>query len=223
MAKVFWENDKGVIFNKYRAIVRTEIAPGIMSYENVIPKEIFDTLVFDIEEGMESAKIEWGSAQVKSGVGDKVEVVTDTNSRDTQTITIPYSETIKEDYSSLSAAFNTSISNLFLENLIPLEINYQNNYAVNCLWHDSYQILKYGVGQKFINHVDDHPDYHRRISTLYYINDDYSGGEINFPRFNLSFKPKANQMIVFPSTYVYNHSVSPVTEGTRYAIVSWLR
>ena len=116
-----------------------------------------------------------------------------------------------------------SLGLIFLENLIPLEINYQNNYGIDCLWHDSYQILKYGVGQKFTNHIDDHPDYHRRISTLYYINDDYSGGEINFPRFNLSFKPKANQMIIFPSTYVYNHSVSPVTEGERYAVVSWMR
>jgi hypothetical protein len=223
MEKIFWQNQKGVIFNKYRAIERTEIAPGVMSYENVIPKEIFDTFVFDIEEGMESSKIDWGKAEVKSGVGKEIATKIDTDSRDTQTIVIPYSETTQEDYSTLSAAFYTSLSNIFLENLVPLEINYQNEYSVNCSWHDSYQILKYGVGQKFVNHIDDHPDYHRRVSTLYYINDDYSGGEINFPRFNLSFKPKPNQMLVFPSTYVYNHSVSPVTEGTRYAVVSWLR
>lgn len=223
MEKTFWETDKGIIFNKYRAIERTEIAPGIMSYENVIPKEIFETLVADLEEGMSSAKIEWNAAQVKSGIGDQVETAVDTKSRDTQTINIPYSEKEKDDFSDIGATFYTSMANLFLENLIPLEINYQNNYGISCLWHDSYQILKYGVGQKFTNHIDDHPDYHRRISTLYYINDEYYGGEINFPRFNLSFKPKANQMIIFPSTYVYNHSVSPVTEGERYAVVSWMR
>ena len=160
----------------------------------------------------------------KNKISSKIsDVLIEVPSRDTQTITIPYSETIKEDYSSLSAAFNTSISNLFLENLVPLEINYQNNYGISCSWHDSYQILKYGVVQKFTNHIDDHPDYHRRVSTLYYLNDNYSGGELNFPRFNLSFKPKANHMVVFPSTYVYNHSVSPVTEGERYAVVSWMK
>jgi hypothetical protein len=223
MEKVFWENSTGVIFNKYRSIVRTEIAPGIMSYENVMPKEIFDTFVNDIEEGMSSAKIEWGSAYVKAGSGDEVKTKVDTESRDTQTIVIPYSAIEKDDYSTLGAAFHTSISNIFLENIDPIEKDYQRHFHIGCSWHDSYSILKYGVGQKFVNHIDDHPDFHRRISTLYYINDDYSGGEINFPRFNLSFKPKANQMIVFPSTYVYNHSVSPVTEGTRYAVVSWLR
>jgi len=187
MEKIFWENDKGIIFNKYRAIERTEIAPGIMCYENVIPEETFKTVVVDLEEGMQSARIEWLAAQVKTGVGDAVE------------------------------------SNVDTKNLVPLEINYQNSYGIGCSWHDSYQILKYGVGQKFTNHIDDHPDYHRRVSTLYYLNDNYSGGELNFPRFNLSFKPKANQMVIFPSTYVYNHSVSPVTEGERYAVVSWLR
>jgi predicted 2-oxoglutarate/Fe(II)-dependent dioxygenase YbiX len=89
--------------------------------------------------------------------------------------------------------------------------------------HDDYQILKYGKGQKFTNHIDDHPSYHRRVSSIYYINDDYEGGEINFPRFNISYKPKANEMIIFPSTYVYNHSVSEVLSGTRYAVVSWIK
>lgn len=223
MEKAFWEDKTDTVFNKERLITRTEIAPGIMSYDGVIPKEIFDTLVVDLEEGIESAKIDWEKAQVKSGVGEKIETTVDKESRDTQTIVVPYSETIRDDYSNLNSSFYTSLSNLFLENLVPLEANYQNNYSVNCLWHDSYSVLKYGVGQKFINHIDDHPDFHRRVSTLYYINDDYSGGELNFPRFSLSFKPKANQMIVFPSTYVYNHSVSPVTEGTRYAVVSWLK
>lgn len=223
MEKTFWENNNGVIFNKYRAIERTEIAPGIMSYQNVIPEEIFKTLVFDIEEGMSSSKIEWGSAQVKSGVGDDIETKIDTESRDTKTVVIPHSDIEKDNYSNLSEAFYTSLSNIFLENLQPLEKDYERFYHIGCSWHDSYSILKYGVGQKFVDHIDDHPDFHRRMSTLYYLNDSYSGGELNFPRFNLSFKPKANQMIIFPSTYVYNHSVSPVTEGERYAVVSWLR
>jgi predicted 2-oxoglutarate/Fe(II)-dependent dioxygenase YbiX len=55
----------------------------------------------------------------------------------------------------------------------------------------------------------------------FYLNDDYEGGEIEFPRFGLQVKPEPNQMIMFPSNYVYNHVVNPVTSGTRYAIVAW--
>jgi predicted 2-oxoglutarate/Fe(II)-dependent dioxygenase YbiX len=61
------------------------------------------------------------------------------------------------------------------------------------------------------------------MSTVYYFNDDYTGGEVIFPRFDIKYKPVANELLVFPSTYVYNHSVVPVVEGTRYAVVSWLR
>ena len=90
MEKIFWENNKEIILNKSRSIQRTEIAPGIMAYENVIPEEIFKTFVVDLEEGMTSAKIAWLAAQVKTGVGDSVESNVDTKSRYTQTINIPY-------------------------------------------------------------------------------------------------------------------------------------
>lgn len=222
MSKVFWEDKKSVVETQGRSILKIEIAPGIICYENVIPKEIFDTFVNDLEEGMRSAKIKWEAAQVKSSDSESK---VDTNSRDTQQINVPFSSHKKNDYSNLVESFQTSLSNIFLENFNHLEKDYQLTYNVEYPWHDAYTILKYGIGQKFINHVDDFPEpqLHRRISTLYYLNDNYSGGEINFPRFNISFKPKANQMILFPSTYVYNHSVSPVTEGERYAVVSWIR
>jgi len=198
-------------------MIKNEIAPGIVLYDNVIPNsEKFNE---QIEEGILSANLSWNAAGVKEG--DYAHV--NTTSRDTSTIGVPYSSVIKEDYSSFAATFFTTLSNTFLENFGPVERDYKGSYGITTTWHDSYGILKYGVGQKFTNHIDDHTDYHRRISTVYYMNDDYDGGEITFPRFEVSIKPKANQMIVFPSTYVYNHSVNEVTSGTRYAVVSWLR
>lgn len=202
-------------------MIKEEIAPGILVHDNVIPNEIFNTFVNDIEEGMVSAKIEWTAAHVQEGYGTASSI--NTKTRDTSAISIPYSSIPLNNYDTLVSSFHTSLSNIFLEHLVPLEKNYQNHYGVTCSWHDSYQILKYGVGQKFVNHIDDHTDHHRRVSTLYYINDNYSGGEILFPRFDISFKPKPNQMVIFPSNYIYNHSVLPVTEGVRYAVVSWLR
>lgn len=198
-------------------MIKHEIAPGIIIYNDVIPNS--ETLHLDIEEGILSANLKWGTASVKEGTETHV----NTMSRDTATIGIPYSNILKDDYSSFSSTFFTTLSNMFLENFEPIEKDYKNVYGISTTWHDSYGILKYGLGQKFTNHIDDHPDYHRRISSVYYINNDYIGGEINFPRFNLTVKPKANQMILFPSTYTYNHSVNEVTEGTRYAVVSWLK
>ena len=197
---------------------KEEIAPGIVIYSDVIPDS--ENLYKDIEEGMASAGFTWNAAAVKESSDPMVNKKT----RDTSTFGIPYKGKIEEvAVLSLGDAFLNNVNNLFFEHFDPIEKDYMADYGIFTEWHDSYGILKYGEGQQFTNHIDDHPSYHRRISTVYYLNENYTGGEINFPRFNVTLKPKANQMIVFPSTYVYNHSVSPVIEGERYAVVSWMR
>ena len=197
---------------------KKEIAPGIVIYSDVIPDS--ENLYKDIEEGMASVGFAWNEAAVKENSDPMVNKKT----RDTSTFGIPYKGKIEEvAVLSLGDAFLNNVNNLFFEHFDPIEKDYMADYGIFTEWHDSYGILKYGEGQQFTNHIDDHPTYHRRISTVYYLNENYTGGEINFPRFGVTLKPKANQMIVFPSTYVYNHSVSPVTSGERYAVVSWMR
>ena len=199
-------------------MIKEEIAPGIIVYSDVIPNS--ESLYKDIEEGMVSAGLKWVGAEVKESADPMV----NTKTRDTSAIGIPYQGGIKDiPIDNMSEAFFINVNNMFFENFDPVEKDYMQTYGISSDWHDVYGILKYGAGQFFSNHIDDHPLYHRRFSTVYYLNDNYTGGEINFPRFNITFKPKANQMITFPSTYVYNHSVSPVIEGERYAVVSWLR
>lgn len=199
-------------------MIKEEIAPGIVVYNNVIPNS--DTLYQDIEEGIISAGLSWNEA----GVKESADATVNKKTRDTSTFGVDYAGQIKDAIlTSLGENFNISLNNIFFENFSLIEKDYLDSYGINCDWHDSYGILKYGEGQFFSNHIDDHKDYHRRVSTVYYMNDNYTGGEINFPRFEITFKPKANQMIVFPSNYVYNHSVSPVTKGERYAVVSWMK
>lgn len=196
-------------------INKEEIAPGIIVYKNVIDK--YDELLSDIEDSVALGVAAWSPAYVRSGGNSAV----DTSKRDTLAIGIPYN--LSEDLSTASLSFTTTLSQIFLHFFSPIELDYKDMFGVGTDWHEAYTLLKYGVGQKFTNHIDDHPAFHRRISTVYYMNDNYSGGEITFPRFNLTYKPKANEMLVFPSTYVYNHSVQEVTSGVRYAVVSWLR
>jgi predicted 2-oxoglutarate/Fe(II)-dependent dioxygenase YbiX len=197
---------------------KEEIAPGVVIYSDVLPDS--QNLYKDIEEGMVSAGLQWNAAEVKEGSDSTV----NTKTRDTSSIGVNYLGSINNTLSqSISETFFINLNNLFFKNFDPIEKDYMSTYGIGSDWHDSYGILKYGQGQQFTNHIDDHPSYHRRVSTVYYLNDNYEGGEINFPRFNITFKPKANQMLIFPSTYVYNHSVSPVVKGERYAVVSWLK
>jgi hypothetical protein len=199
-------------------MIKVEIAPGIVIYSDVIPNS--ENLYKDIEEGMTYAGFNWNAAAVKESTDPMINKKT----RDTSTFGVPYKGKIEElEVESKQNVFLNSLNNIFFEHFDPIEKDYMNSYGIFADWHDTYGILKYGEGQQFTNHIDDHPSYHRRISTVYYLNENYTGGEINFPRFGVTLKPKANQMIVFPSTYVYNHSVSPVIEGERYAVVSWMK
>jgi hypothetical protein len=200
-------------------MIKQEIAPGIVVYDNVIPNS--ENLYKDIEEGLISSGLEWIPAYV---VEAETESKVNSKTRDTDSFSIAHTGEIKDlSGNVLSEIFRTSLANLFFKNFHTVEQDYMSSYGVYWAWHEEWSVLKYGKGQHFTNHIDDHPNYPRRTSTIYYLNDNYTGGEINFPRFNLTIKPKANQMILFPSNYVYNHSVSPVIEGQRYAVVSWMR
>ena len=100
---------------------------------------------------------------------------------------------------------------------------YKQDFKVPCSQKEDYEILKYGEGNFFIDHVDDGLFMTRKVSIVYYFNDNYDGGEIIFPRFDLEIKPKANQLLLFPANYIYNHNVNEVTKGTRYSMVNWLK
>jgi hypothetical protein len=56
------------------------------------------------------------------------------------------------------------------------------------------------------------------FSSVYYVNDDFEGGEIVFRNIGLSVKPKKNSLIIFykSSSEKMIHGVNPVRDGTRY-------
>lgn len=93
--------------------------------------------------------------------------------------------------------------------------NYDIDYS-NC--EKSY-ILKYSEGMHGEHHFDDLVDGKvRRVTVVYYPNDEYSGGEIEFPRFNVKIKPKKDQALVFPANFIHEHIIHPTQNGVRYLI-----
>lgn len=96
------------------------------------------------------------------------------------------------------------------------------NISENILDREEYTLLRYSPGQYYHEHYDGGTETARSISVLIYLNDDYSGGEIEFVNFNEKIKPKAGTIILFPSNYAYRHIAHPVLSGTKYVIVTWL-
>jgi hypothetical protein len=59
------------------------------------------------------------------------------------------------------------------------------------------------------------------ITALIYPNDNYKGGEIGWPDYNLEIKPKAGDMVLFPANNSYLHYVKNVESGLRFTLPTW--
>jgi hypothetical protein len=78
-------------------------------------------------------------------------------------------------------------------------------------------------GVKLNEHVDSESDPLVAYACVMYINDDFTGGELNFPKLGYRYKPEARSLIVFPSRQEYLHGVLPVGPGpTRYALPAFV-
>jgi len=102
--------------------------------------------------------------------------------------------------------------------------SYYNDYSINenCFSNEPYNIIRYRPGDYYPNHYDGNTSLGRHISAILYLNGDFDGGELYFRNFDITIKPEAGMLLLFPSNYVYQHEARPITNGTKYAIVTWL-
>jgi PKHD-type hydroxylase len=86
------------------------------------------------------------------------------------------------------------------------------------------QLGRYGTGGHYDWHADtavpDCDNFQRKLSAVLLLNDEFSGGDLEFEatQDKTPLKTKGS-VIVFPS--FLKHRVLPVTSGVRYSAVSW--
>jgi len=95
--------------------------------------------------------------------------------------------------------------------------------AIDYFKKDSLHLVQFDEGFELVPHVDTLSSEGNHIASVYYINDDYTGGEINFPDYNLKIKPKANSLIIFPGNENYVHEVLKIYDNPRYSSAMWLQ
>jgi hypothetical protein len=111
--------------------------------------------------------------------------------------------------------------------LIHKEIN--TRFSISVHEEPDYSITVYCEGESLKSHFDAMTDdYHknrtpngndsRDMSSVLYLNDDYLGGLLRFPHLNLSIKPPAGCLVIFPSSEKYTHLVEEVEKGFRYIV-----
>lgn len=91
-----------------------------------------------------------------------------------------------------------------------------------------FDILKYDKGSHYYRWHRDNiiQDYHKKndgyrmITYIWYLNDVNEGGETCF--YNYKVKPKKGRLLLFPSSWQYNHKAETPISNHKYAIVGWV-
>ena len=86
------------------------------------------------------------------------------------------------------------------------------------------QVLEYVENQKYTWHTDASPmpdskEYHRKISVILYLSDDFGGGTTKFV--HQDYKPPIGHALIFPSNWCFPHCGAPVTSGKKRVAVTW--
>lgn len=87
------------------------------------------------------------------------------------------------------------------------------------------EILKYENSGFYTWHVDHFATIPRTFSCILLLNNDYEGGNLCFRNPDGSgeweVETRSNRLIIWPSHFLYPHTVKPLTKGTRYSVVAW--
>lgn len=129
-------------------------------------------------------------------------------------------------------------------------INLYSNTKLDYNNTEKLQVVRYIPSQKYDAHYDVcHPDFQdsdikrkhcdldiknfgsmRYATILVYLNDNFTGGETNFPKLNIKIKPKIGKVLIFYSLYPNLniideslHAGLPVKSGIKWICNKWYR
>ena len=194
---------------------KEELFPGVWVYRNVFKKEL--NVIEKLNQIGQQAEIEQDSRYAWTfgfvGYSEKKPSYRDCEDIKIGEIDHPRNQT--EAY----------VQNLWLDlrnaQNAPV-LDYSNKYSVKMDYWEVMNCIKYGEGQHFQEHADHGFSYSATVSLVGYVNDDYEGGNLYFPKLGLDIKPTAGDLYIFPSSYLFSHVAKPVESGMKYSIVTML-
>jgi predicted 2-oxoglutarate/Fe(II)-dependent dioxygenase YbiX len=131
--------------------------------------------------------------------------------------------------------FSESLTNVHYHNLLSNinilhyeKYNQEFPFLTPCSKVNQINGLRYEKGGHYDFHVDGGGGFDRVLSSILFLNNDYKGGNLSFMDTLTSDKKiydipvQPGRLIMWPSNFLFPHSVRPVEEGTRFSIVSWI-
>jgi hypothetical protein len=195
---------------------KLDLGNGIRCYRDIIKKE-FD-VINKIESNLKPIGDNTGYSWQPAYVGYKQLMP---EYRDCADFKFKKTD-IENDKSQVSLNLQSLWQDIY-DSAFPAVEDYRKDFNImNLKYWEAMNFIKYGPGQHFKEHHDHGFSYNCTVSLVGYVNDDYDGGELFFRLQNLSIKPQAGDLYIFPSNFMYPHQAMPVHSGTKYSIVTML-
>lgn len=178
---------------------KEQIFPGMWKYSGVFTKEM--DLINRIEKEAESNNCKWSPARL----GHEEE---DLDYRDCFDFKM---SDLGTDHDLYKTVYDAQYG--------PLQ-DYAEMHTIQLNYWEWTNVIKYLPGQYFKEHADHGWSYVSTVSLVGYPNGDYEGGELHFPKLNITIKPEEGDLYIFPSSYIYSHSAFPVVSGVKYCFAT---
>jgi len=191
-----------------------DLGDGIWVYRDVLPENL--QVIQRLEDVILDKKNIYNFEEAMVGYGMKIPEYRDCYD-------FKYKKTdIERDPSEASLKLQSLWDDVYYRQLQPVK-HYSQNFNIGQLkYWESMNFIKYETNQHFMEHHDHGYSYNCVLSLVSYPNDNYEGGELFFRLQNKKIKPRAGDLYVFPSNFMYPHQAMKVTSGTKYAIVTML-
>jgi hypothetical protein len=192
-----------------------EIASGILVYHDVLPKEL--NIINRLESVLNKDNpnhYNWQEAYV--GYRQRMPEYRDC-------VDFKFKKTdIDWDKSEHSIKLQEIWQDCFDRQSLAVQ-DYCKRFNINNLrYWEAFNFIKYEPGHHFMEHHDHGFSYNCTVSLVAYLNDDFEGGELFFRLQGINYIPKAGDVVLFPSTYMYPHQAKVVHSGTKYSLVTML-
>jgi hypothetical protein len=105
--------------------------------------------------------------------------------------------------------------------------NGESPIDISFKFDDGYQLQRCSMEKNlrgYRMHSDEHGDKHgwRQLAFMWYLNDDFEGGETLFNFQNFYLKPQKGALVFFPSSWTHVHTGLAPEKGWKYIIAGWV-
>jgi hypothetical protein len=99
--------------------------------------------------------------------------------------------------------------------------DFRSVYDLHLRKDEGFTVIRYQNKAEYQFHHDHAEQNERALSMVFFLNDNFDGGELEFPYFDTKITPTAGTLVLFPSNFPYSHIAHPVEGGTKYSLVTW--